>query len=179
MAYSNVVSTSRKHKTYLCNINAIYSASCRNVGIKSTFFLHVFPVVLAGLSLSPGATAVREIFEETGVHSEFKSLLSIRQQHNHPGAFGMSDLYIICRLSPLTYHIDFCPLECLRCEWLQLEELAKTSETTPITSRVARLLLYGLERGFENIDLTMEEMPAVYSGMFYQLYHRPLPNSKA
>uniref|UniRef100_A0A1A8DQC1 Nucleoside diphosphate-linked moiety X motif 6 n=1 Tax=Nothobranchius kadleci TaxID=1051664 RepID=A0A1A8DQC1_NOTKA len=122
-----------------------------------------------------GATAVREVFEETGIRSEFRSLLSIRQQHNHPGAFGMSDMYVICRLSPLTYDINFCMQECLRCEWLDVSELAKTSSTTPITSRIARLLLYGLERGFDKIDLTMEEIPAVYSGMFYQLYYRQLP----
>ncbi|KAF0039980.1 hypothetical protein F2P81_008215 [Scophthalmus maximus] len=121
-----------------------------------------------------GATAVREVFEETGVRSEFRSLLSIRQQHDHPGAFGMSDMYVICRLRPLTYDIDFCTQECLRCEWLPLGELARTADTTPITSRVAALLLRGLERGFEHIDLAMEELPAVYSGRFYQLYHRQL-----
>lgn len=118
---------------------------------------------------------MREVFEETGVQSEFRSLLSIRQQHNHPGAFGMSDMYVICRLHPLTYHIDFCTQECLRCDWLDLAELAQTNATTPITTRIARLLLHGLEKGFEQIDLRMEELPAVYSGMFYQLYHRELP----
>ncbi|XP_055014958.1 nucleoside diphosphate-linked moiety X motif 6 isoform X2 [Boleophthalmus pectinirostris] len=138
-----------------------------------------FPGGLSDPGENIGATAVREVLEETGVHSQFRSLLSIRQQHNHPGAFGMSDLYLICRLRPLSYHINFCPQECLRCEWLPLEELARTADTTPITSRVARLLLYGVEHGFSHIDLTMEEMPAVYSGMFYQLYHRPLPNKKA
>ncbi|GAA6222003.1 nucleoside diphosphate-linked moiety X motif 6 isoform X1 [Lates japonicus] len=134
-----------------------------------------FPGGLSDPGENIGATAVREVFEETSVRSEFRSLLSIRQQHNHPGAFGMSDMYIICRLSPLTYDINFCTQECLRCEWLDLTELAKTKETTPITSRIARLLLRGLELGFDNIDLTMEELPAVYSGMFYQLYHRQLP----
>ncbi|XP_069388201.1 nucleoside diphosphate-linked moiety X motif 6 [Paralichthys olivaceus] len=136
-----------------------------------------FPGGLSDPGENIGATAVREVFEETGVRSEFRSLLSIRQQHNHPGAFGMSDMYIICRLSPLTYDIDFCTQECLRCEWLDLAQLAKTSETTPITARVARLLLHGLERGFDNIDLAMEELPAVYSGMFYQLYHRQIPQT--
>lgn len=124
-----------------------------------------------------GATAVREVYEETGVRAEFRSLLSIRQQHNHPGAFGVSDMYIICRLSPLTYEINFCTQECLRCEWLGIGELAKTSDTTPITSRIAGLLLHGLERGFDEIDLTMEELPVVYSGRFYQLYHRQLPTA--
>ncbi|XP_048045200.1 nucleoside diphosphate-linked moiety X motif 6 isoform X1 [Megalobrama amblycephala] len=136
-----------------------------------------FPGGLSDLGENIGETAVREVFEETGIRSEFRSLLSIRQQHNHPGAFGMSDMYLICRLSPLSYEIDFCTQECLRCEWLDLNELAKTSETTPITSRVAKLLVYGLEKGFHNIDLTMEQLPAVYSGMFYQLYHRRLPET--
>ncbi|XP_054454010.1 nucleoside diphosphate-linked moiety X motif 6 [Anoplopoma fimbria] len=134
-----------------------------------------FPGGLSDPGENIGHTAVREVFEETGVHSEFRSLLSIRQQHNHPGAFGMSDLYVICRLGPLSYDINFCTQECLRCEWLELAELAKTDHTTPITSRVARLLLHGLEHGFGQIDLSMEELPAVYSGMFYQLYHRQLP----
>ncbi|KAM7389047.1 hypothetical protein PAMP_023045 [Pampus punctatissimus] len=136
-----------------------------------------FPGGLSDPGENIGDTAVREVFEETGVRSEFRSLLSIRQQHNHPGAFGMSDMYIICRLSPLTYDINFCTQECVRCEWLDLAELAKTNATTPITSRVARLLLHGLERGFNKIDLTMEELPAVYSGRFYQLYHRQLPST--
>ncbi|XP_059202369.1 nucleoside diphosphate-linked moiety X motif 6 [Centropristis striata] len=136
-----------------------------------------FPGGLSDPGENIGATAVREVLEETGVHSEFRSLLSIRQQHNHPGAFGMSDMYIICRLSPLTYDINFCTQECLRCEWQDLAELAKTNDTTPITSRIAKLLLHGLEQGFNKIDLTMEELPAVYSGLFYQLYHRQLPKT--
>ncbi|KAM4621934.1 nucleoside diphosphate-linked moiety X motif 6 [Polymixia lowei] len=133
-----------------------------------------FPGGLSDPGENIGTTAVREVYEETGVRSEFRSLLSIRQQHNHPGAFGMSDMYIICRLSPLTFDINFCTQECLRCEWLDLYELAKTNETTPITTRIARLLLHGLDQGFDKIDLTMEELPAVYSGLFYQLYHREL-----
>uniref|UniRef100_A0A665VUE6 Nucleoside diphosphate-linked moiety X motif 6 n=1 Tax=Echeneis naucrates TaxID=173247 RepID=A0A665VUE6_ECHNA len=120
-----------------------------------------FPGGLSDPGENIGATAVREVLEETGVRSEFRSLLSIRQQHNHPGAFGMSDMYIICRLRPLTYDINFCTQECLRCEWLGLAELAKTDNTTPITSRVAKLLLHGLEQGFDKIDLTMEELPAL------------------
>ncbi|XP_057706327.1 nucleoside diphosphate-linked moiety X motif 6 [Corythoichthys intestinalis] len=136
-----------------------------------------FPGGLSDPGENIGVTAVREVLEETGIHSEFRSLLSIRQQHNHPGAFGMSDIYVICRLSPLSYDIHFCTHECERCDWLTLVELACTADTTPITARVARLLLHGLEHGFDKIDLTMEELPAVYSGMFYQLYHREIPRS--
>ncbi|KAM9795160.1 nucleoside diphosphate-linked moiety X motif 6 [Neosynchiropus ocellatus] len=136
-----------------------------------------FPGGLSDPGENIGDTAVREVLEETGISSEFRSLLSLRQQHNHPGAFGMSDMYIICRLHPLSYHINFCMQECLRCEWLDLAELARTEHTTPITSRVARVLLHGLEHGFHHVDLGVEELPAVYSGMFYQLYHRTIPGA--
>ncbi|XP_054060283.1 nucleoside diphosphate-linked moiety X motif 6 [Rissa tridactyla] len=124
-----------------------------------------------------GDTAVREVFEETGIKSEFKSILSIRQQHKHPGAFGKSDMYIICRLQPSSFSISFCQQECLRCEWMDLQELARTKDATPITSNVAKLLLYGYREGFDKIDLTMREFPAVYTGRLYKLYHRELPES--
>ncbi|XP_052585864.1 nucleoside diphosphate-linked moiety X motif 6 isoform X2 [Peromyscus californicus insignis] len=124
-----------------------------------------------------GDTAVREVFEETGVKSEFRSLLSIRQQHGSPGAFGKSDMYLICRLQPCSFTINFCQQECLKCEWMDLEKLARIENTTPITRRVAWLLLYGHREGFDKIDLSMEEFPAVYTGLFYKLYHRELPES--
>ncbi|XP_069878654.1 nucleoside diphosphate-linked moiety X motif 6 isoform X1 [Dipodomys merriami] len=124
-----------------------------------------------------GDTAIREVFEETGIKSEFRSLLSIRQQHRSPGAFGKSDMYIICRLHPNSFTIDFCHHECLRCEWMDLNALAKTENTTLITRRVARLLLYGYREGFDKIDFTMEELPAVYTGLFYKLYHKHLPDN--
>ncbi|XP_062992330.1 nucleoside diphosphate-linked moiety X motif 6 isoform X1 [Elgaria multicarinata webbii] len=136
-----------------------------------------FPGGLSEPGEDIGNTAVREIFEETGIKSEFKSLLSIRQQHRHPGAFGKSDMYIICRLEPSSFNIRFCQQECLRCEWMDLAELAKSKEATPITSNIARLLLYGYREGFDKIDITMREFPAVYTGLFYKLYHRELPEN--
>ncbi|XP_014394514.1 PREDICTED: nucleoside diphosphate-linked moiety X motif 6 [Myotis brandtii] len=136
-----------------------------------------FPGGLSEPGEDIGDTAVREVFEETGIRSEFRSLLSIRQQHSHPGAFGKSDMYIICRLKPRSFTIELCPHECLRCEWMDLTDLAKAANTTPVTSRAARLLLYGHREGFEKIDLTMDQLPAVYTGLFYKLYHRELPDS--
>lgn len=135
-----------------------------------------FPGGLSDPNEDIGDTAVREVFEETGIRSQFQSVLSIRQQHHHPGAFGKSDMYITCRLSPLSFNINFCHKECLRCEWMDLGELAESENTTPITRRLARLLLYGNNEGFDKIDLTMGEFPAVYTGLFYKLYHRPLPD---
>ncbi|CAN0074070.1 unnamed protein product [Bubo scandiacus] len=136
-----------------------------------------FPGGLSNPGEDIGDTAVREVFEETGIKSEFKSILSVRQQHEHPGAFGKSDMYIVCRLEPSSFDISFCQQECLRCEWMALDEVARTKQATPITSNVAKLLLYGYREGFDKIDITMREFPAVYPGLFYKLYHRELPES--
>ncbi|XP_006866345.1 PREDICTED: nucleoside diphosphate-linked moiety X motif 6 [Chrysochloris asiatica] len=136
-----------------------------------------FPGGLSEPGEDIGDTAVREVFEETGIKSEFRSLLSIRQQHINPGAFGKSDMYIICRLKPCSFTINFCQHECIRCEWMDLIDLVRAENTTPITSRVARLLLYGSREGFDKIDLTREEFPAVYTGLFYKLYHKELPEN--
>ncbi|XP_066089784.1 nucleoside diphosphate-linked moiety X motif 6 isoform X2 [Saccopteryx bilineata] len=136
-----------------------------------------FPGGLSEPGEDIGDTAVREVFEETGVRSEFRSLLSVRQQHRHPGAFGKSDMYIICRLQPCSFAIELCPHECLRAEWMDLEQLARTERATPVTSRAARLLLYGHREGFDKVDLTMDELPAIYTGLSYKLYHRPLPDT--
>ncbi|XP_069781318.1 nucleoside diphosphate-linked moiety X motif 6 isoform X2 [Narcine bancroftii] len=134
-----------------------------------------FPGGLSDLGEDIGETAVREVFEETGIRSIFKSVLSIRQQHNHPGAFGKSDLYIICRLKALSFDIHFSQEECIRCEWMDLQELTRTEYATPITSRIAKLLLYGYKEGFDKIDLKMREFSAVYTGLPYKLYYRALP----
>jgi 8-oxo-dGTP pyrophosphatase MutT (NUDIX family) len=48
------------------------------------------------------AGAVREVFEETGVRTEFVSILGIR--HGHNIAFGKSDMFFLvvgrCRSTP-------------------------------------------------------------------------------
>lgn len=105
------------------------------------------------------------------------SLLSIRQQHASPGAFGKSDMYLVCRLRPCSFTINFCQLECLRCEWMDLTDLVETVQATPNTRRVARLLLYGHKEGFDKIDLTMDTLPSAHKGLFFKLYHRELPES--
>ncbi|KAM5307118.1 nucleoside diphosphate-linked moiety X motif 6 [Glossophaga mutica] len=136
-----------------------------------------FPGGLSEPGEDIGDTAVREVFEETGVRSEFRSLLSLRQQHSHPGAFGKSDMYLVCRLQPRSFAIELCPHECLRAEWMDLAALASAASTTPITRRVARLLLYGRREGFDKVDLTADTFPAVHTGLLYKLYHRELPGS--
>lgn len=87
-----------------------------------------FPTGLVHLGENLGDAAVREVCEETGVPSQFVSIMAMRQQHDHPSAFGLSDLFFICRLqldnavSELPA-IRRCEYEISECEWISLNKL--------------------------------------------------------
>lgn len=107
--------------------------------------------------------------------SEFLSVLAFRQQHHQPGAFGRSDLFIVCRLRPMTFDIQHCEREISHCQWMDLQELyTNTADISPITHRMCQILLFGLKNGLDRVDIRAEEMKSVYKGLKYKLYHRPI-----
>lgn len=57
------------------------------------------PGGLAELGEGLEAAAVREVREETGVRTRFRSVLAVR--HTHGAQFGRSDLYFVCELEPI------------------------------------------------------------------------------
>lgn len=67
--------------------------------------------------------AIREVFEETGVKTEFVELLTVR--HSHKTAFDRSDVYTICRLKPLSTDIKVDD-EIADAKWMPLEEYRST-----------------------------------------------------
>lgn len=64
--------------------------------------------------------AIREVFEETNIHTEFQSVLAFR--HGHGGQFGCSDIYTTVSLKPVTFDIQKCDREIEECSWIKLEE---------------------------------------------------------
>lgn len=104
--------------------------------------------------------------------ADFASVIAFRQQHQHPSAFGRSDMYVICRLRPLTFDIVPCDREVLKCQWMSIEELRGHTQIASITHRITSLILYGLEFGFDTVDFTAEEMQSVYKGMHFTIFHR-------
>jgi 8-oxo-dGTP pyrophosphatase MutT (NUDIX family) len=66
--------------------------------------------------------ACREVFEETGVKSEFQSILSAR--HSHGTHFGRSDMFFVVALKALTDDLVKCPKEIAKVEWKDLEFFA-------------------------------------------------------
>ncbi|KAK6173402.1 hypothetical protein SNE40_016860 [Patella caerulea] len=143
------------------------------------YTLWKFPGGLSNLGEDIGDTAVREVFEETGIKCEFKSILSFRQQHQHPGAFGRSDFYVICRLKPLTLSINACSDEIRQCKWMHISDIKQEVESSSLTKRLADMMEFGLANGFDKIDIHCEEMKSVYKGLKFKLYHRPFSLQKS
>ncbi|XP_077295004.1 uncharacterized protein LOC143917385 [Arctopsyche grandis] len=64
--------------------------------------------------------AMREVKEETGIDTEFHSIVSFR--HAHKMMFGNSDVYIIVNLIPKSTDIVQCQRELMGCQWMDIEE---------------------------------------------------------
>eukprot|EP00301_Raphidiophrys_heterophryoidea_P015710 c244_g1_i2.p1 GENE.c244_g1_i2~~c244_g1_i2.p1 ORF type:complete len:192 (-),score=46.11 c244_g1_i2:42-617(-) len=73
--------------------------------------------------------AVREVREETGVETKFVSLLSIQEVTNSRNQFQhrITDLYIVCLLTPTTVHPRLTPQadEIREAKWFSRDEVFK------------------------------------------------------
>ena len=79
---------------------------------------------LPGGALLPGEhleeAAVREVEEETGVSTEFESLVCFRHWHGY--RYGKSDIYFVSRLKPLSNQITIQEEEIAECLWMPVAD---------------------------------------------------------
>ena len=78
----------------------------------------------------------REVFEETGVRTRFLAINSVR--HRHTGAFDHSDLYIVCRLAPLSQEIVIQASEIEECFWMPVDDYLCSEDVHDFNRRIVR-----------------------------------------
>ncbi len=95
---------------------------------------------LPGGTLDPGehisTAVVREVFEETGIKTEFISVNSFR--HFHGYRYGKSDIYFVCRLKPLTLDISIDPNEISKSLWMPVDEYLTDPDTHIFNKEIVR-----------------------------------------
>ncbi|XP_040577557.1 uncharacterized protein [Lepeophtheirus salmonis] len=66
----------------------------------------------------------REVFEETGIETEFVHFVGFR--HAHKYLYGNSDLYFVAYLRPLSMETKICSKELQELKWMDIEEYVKS-----------------------------------------------------
>ncbi len=124
-----------------------------------------FPGGLANVGEDIGTAAEREVFEETGVKSQFKSILCFR--HQHAFQFGQGDLYFTCRMSALSTDITKCPHEISEAKWMTIDEFEACNRlpmVVPVLEMLRNRTDIGtpgellMERGSKVLDPTKDYM---------------------
>ncbi|MFL2804165.1 MAG: NUDIX domain-containing protein [Dehalococcoidia bacterium] len=83
--------------------------------------------------------AVREVFEETGINTEFQKLSFFRHWHGY--RYGKSDIYFVALLNPLDYEIHKQEEEIAECIWMDLEFFLNSPEIHDFNKRIVQSTL--------------------------------------
>ena len=79
---------------------------------------------------------MREVLEETGVRTTFNSVVCFRHQHGN--MFGKTNIYFVCRLSPLSTEIVIDPNEIAEARWMPVEEYLTAKHISPFNQHIVR-----------------------------------------
>lgn len=82
---------------------------------------------------------IREVLEETGVQTQFEALVCFRHWHGY--RYGKSDIYFVCRLSPLQDEINFDLGELDECMWMPVEEYLQHDQVSLFNRRIVESAL--------------------------------------
>ena len=93
--------------------------------------------IQAGEHLVDGV--IREVLEETGVQTRFESLVCFRHWHGY--RYGKSDIYFVCRLSPLSEDLTMQTEELEECLWMPVEDYMRSELVSLFNKRIVRAAL--------------------------------------
>jgi len=78
----------------------------------------------------------REVKEETGIDTEFESLVCFRHWHGY--RHGKSDIYFVCRLKPTSFEITADSSEIDECLWMPVQEYLSHPDVHPFNRRIVQ-----------------------------------------
>ena len=84
---------------------------------------------------------VREVLEETGVATRFEAVVCFRHWHGY--RYGKSDIYFVCRLSPLSKEITMQAEEIQECIWMPVAEFLSSETVAEFNKWIVRAGMSG------------------------------------
>jgi ADP-ribose pyrophosphatase YjhB (NUDIX family) len=84
---------------------------------------------------------VREVLEETGVQTRFESLVCFRHWHGY--RYGKSDIYFVCRLSPLSEELTMQAEELEECLWMPVQDYLSSELVSTFNKRIVQAAMNG------------------------------------
>ncbi len=100
----------------------------------------------------------REVFEETGTHVEFESIVNLG--HFTKGQFGESIIYIVCTAKALTKEISiYDDSEIIEARWIDVDEFLSLEDTNNYNKNVVLAALNNKE-----LKLTEQQIQLTVSG---------------
>lgn len=98
---------------------------------------------LPGGALHPGEhleeAIKREVLEETGVQTRFEALVCFRHWHGY--RYDKSDIYFVCRLSPLNHDISMQAEEIEECFWMPVTEYLNSDHVGTFNKQIVQAAL--------------------------------------
>ena len=85
------------------------------------------------------SAAIREVYEETGVETEFERVVCFRHWTGY--RYGKSDIYFVCRLRPLSEAIVKQDEEIAQCLWMPLQEYLDAEGVSLFNKEIVRAAL--------------------------------------
>lgn len=96
---------------------------------------------------------IREVFEETGIQTSFDSILGMAS--THPYRFGKSNIYMVCKLAPLSTHIDIQDThEIADAKWILPQDFLADSNNSPFNKYLVKSLINATGLGKSTLDLS-------------------------
>jgi 8-oxo-dGTP pyrophosphatase MutT (NUDIX family) len=82
---------------------------------------------------------IREVYEETGVQTKFEAVVCFRHWHGY--RYGKSDIYFVCRLSPLSQDITKQDDEIDECLWMPVHHYLTNDDVAFFNKRIVQAAL--------------------------------------